>query len=84
MLDDPYGFEDMTYYGEATEPVYIGDGQYFVLGDNRNKSVDSREASIGLIAEDKIIGRAIFVLYPIRSFGTIDHMANDKIRADKE
>lgn len=84
LLDDPYGFEDMTYYGEATEPIYIGEGQYFVLGDNRNKSVDSREASIGLIDEERIIGRAVFVLYPIRSFGSIDHMANDKIRQEKE
>lgn len=84
LLDDPYGFEDITYYGEAIEPIHINEGHYFVLGDNRNESVDSREASIGVIPEEKIIGRAIFVLYPIRSFGTIDHMANDKIREDRE
>ena len=84
LLDDPYGYEDITYFGEANSPIKIGDGQYFVLGDNRNKSVDSREASIGLIEEDDIIGRAVFVLYPIRSFGTINHDANAGIRENNE
>ncbi len=84
LLDDPYGYEDMTYFGEANSPITIGDGQYFVLGDNRNKSVDSREASIGLIEEDAIIGRAVFVLYPIRNFGKINQDANAAIRRENE
>ena len=84
LLNDPYGYEDITNYGSASAPITIGEGQYFVLGDNRNKSVDSRDPAIGLINEDDIIGRAVFVLYPIRSFGSINNDANATIRNENE
>jgi signal peptidase I len=47
--------------------VKIPKGYYLVLGDNRNDSTDSRD--IGLVPEDKILGRAIFVIYPFNRFG---------------
>lgn len=84
LLDDPYGYEDITYYGIANSPVTLGEGQYFLLGDNRNKSVDSRDESIGLIDEDKIIGRAIFIIYPFSRIGNINHETNDTIRQENE
>ena len=45
----------------------IPEGYYLVLGDNRNNSTDSRD--IGLIHEDQIQGKALFVLYPFKRFG---------------
>ncbi len=47
--------------------IKIPDGYYLVLGDNRNNSTDSR--MIGLVSEDRVIGKAIFVFYPFNRFG---------------
>ncbi len=70
-LEDPYGFEDIKNSGLAEEEVTLGEQEYFVLGDNRNNSIDSREPSIGNISRDQIEGEAVFCIWPIRSFGFI-------------
>ena len=50
---------DYTYEGGvASNPVTLGENEYFVLGDNRDNSEDSRSANIGNIAKDMIVGRA--------------------------
>ena len=66
LLDEHYGNAVMNYAGVAEEPIVLGDDEYFVLGDNRNNSEDSRYANIGNVKEDYIIGRA---WYRITSFG---------------
>ena len=71
--------EDYGYYADALPmesylaavPIEIPEGQYFVLGDNRNRSYDSRQ--IGLIKEEDILGKAWLRFYPLNSFGFIDH-----------
>ncbi len=60
LLEESYGYydKDMPYYnGLAEDEIYIGEGEYFVLGDNRNNSEDSR--MIGCVSEDIIIGEAL-------------------------
>lgn len=56
-LEDPYGTEQMENPGRASEPVLLGEEEYFVLGDNRNDSSDSRDSDIGDVRRDRIIGR---------------------------
>lgn len=75
QLDEHYGLEqiDSGRYGLAENPIQLGDDEYFVLGDNRNGSADSREASVGLIHKDEFIGRAWIRIWPLKDFGVISH-----------
>lgn len=59
LLQENYGKERMMNAGIALHGITLGDNQYFVLGDNRNNSADSRLEGIGPIDEDLIIGRII-------------------------
>jgi len=68
-LDEPYVTPGITEDGSISTPIVIGENKYFVLGDNRQNSRDSRE--IGLIDIDKIRGKAIFRVWPIAKLGSV-------------
>lgn len=71
VLNEDYGREVIQDPGMAIEPITLGEEEYFVLGDNRNASEDSRFEDVGVIHMDDIVGRAIFRIYPFSSFGKI-------------
>lgn len=73
MLDESYGKEVMEYAGVASEMIELGEDEYFVLGDNRNNSSDSRDPSVGNIHEDQIIGKAFLRIWPLNKFGILKH-----------
>lgn len=73
ILDEKYGLEKMTYPGIAEQEITLGNDEYFVLGDNRNVSEDSRYPDVGLIKREDIIGRAWLRIYPFSKFGLITH-----------
>lgn len=72
LLVEPYGKESIKEPGIAANTIHLGATEYFVLGDNRNNSLDSREASIGVVTRDEIVGKAWIRVYPFKSFGFIN------------
>ncbi len=72
ILVENYGNATMIYAGLAAEPIYLGPDEYFVLGDNRNNSEDSRFTNVGVVDSEDIIGRAILRIFPFDSFGGLD------------
>ena len=73
VLEEAYGREIIREPGRAYEPIKLGDDEYFVMGDNRNNSTDSRDPSVGNIKKDRIIGRAWLRIWPFNKFGFIKH-----------
>lgn len=72
ILSEEYGKDPITYAGIASEPITLGEDEYFVLGDNRTVSCDSRSEEVGIVHKDQIGGRAVLRIWPLRSFGTLD------------
>lgn len=73
LESDVYGAEPMEEAMTAAEPITLGEDEYFVLGDNRNHSSDSRDPSVGVLKREDLVGRAWIRIYPFDKMGAIRH-----------
>ena len=66
-------FPQMEDAGITKDEITLGEDEYFVLGDNRNHSLDSRDPSVGILKREDLIGRAWVRIYPFDKMGVIRH-----------
>ncbi|MBQ2320394.1 MAG: signal peptidase I [Lachnospiraceae bacterium] len=71
-IKENYGKDPMVYAGIAEEPLKLADDEFFVLGDNREVSEDSRYEEVGPVKRENIEGKAILRIYPFSEFGIFE------------
>lgn len=73
VLEENYGAETIRSAGRASELITLGEDEYFVMGDNRNNSKDSRSEAVGNVNRSQIIGRAWVRIWPLSKIGILKH-----------
>ena len=71
QLIEPYIEEKAPGQSDISYPYQVPEGKYFVLGDHRSVSIDSRVKAIGCISDEQMVGRIIFRLWPLSEFGKV-------------
>ena len=71
-IEEDFLGEPMMTDGNIEYPFEVPANSYFVMGDNRNESLDSRRESVGAIHKDDLMGKVVLRLYPFSDFGLID------------
>ena len=70
-LIEPYVDELAFGYCDIQLPYQVPDERYFVIGDHRSVSLDSRSTSVGCVASEQIVGRIVFRVWPVKEFGPL-------------
>lgn len=65
IIKEDYIKDTVLEAGLAMIPITLGEDEYFVMGDNRNNSIDSRSTQVGIVKREEISGRAIMRVWPL-------------------
>ena len=73
MIDEPYISDEERSLGETNIrlPYQVPESRIFVMGDNRATSIDSRNTAVGCVAEEQIVGKIVFCVWPVSDFGWV-------------
>ncbi|MBR3796794.1 MAG: signal peptidase I [Clostridia bacterium] len=70
-LDEPYVSNRALGECDLEFPYQVPEARYFVMGDHRETSIDSRSNAVGCISDEQIVGRIVFCLWPLADFGPL-------------
>lgn len=70
-LDEPYLTEKSLGDANISLPYQVPDNRYFCMGDHRATSVDSRHTEVGCVSEEQVVGRIVFRVWPLETFGEL-------------
>jgi len=71
-IEEPYVSEKALGDCNIELPYQVPESRYFVLGDHRISSVDSRNTAVGCVGEDQVVGKIVFRIWPFDRFGAIE------------
>ena len=72
LIEEPYLKQDKAFGETNIElPYQVPESRIFVMGDHRAASIDSRNAAVGCIAADQIVGELVFKVWPVKAFGPV-------------
>ena len=70
-IDEPYVSEPSIGECDIQLPYQVPESRVFVMGDHRSVSIDSRNSSIGCVAEEQLVGKIVFCVWPLNNFGFV-------------